>query len=138
MKILLDTDILIDVALNRAPHASKAGHLLDALERNEASGFIAWHSASNFYYLVSPKRGKRDARSFLRELTDFIQVASCSTESLRQATRLDMKDFEDAMQVVAALACGADVIATRNLRDYAKSPIEAATPGSILKSLADE
>jgi predicted nucleic acid-binding protein len=138
VKILIDTDILIDVALNRAPHANRAGRLLDCLERNDASGFMAWHSASNFYYLVSPKRGKQDTRSFLLELTDFVEIASCSTESLRQAARLDLKDFEDAMQVAAALACGADVIATRNVRDYVKSPIEAATPGSILKSLAIE
>ena len=132
MKIFIDTDVLVDVALDRAPHAATAGTLLDRLERNEAAGFMAWHSASNLYYLVSPKRGKRDTRIFLLELTEFIEIAPSSTESLRQAARLDLRDFEDAMQVAAAMACGADVIATRNVRDYTKAPIGAATPASVL------
>ena len=133
MKIFLDTDILIDVALDRVPHAAPAGTLLDRLEKNDAAGFMAWHSAANFYYLVSPKRGKRDTRLFLLELTEFIEIAPSSTEILRQAVILNLPDFEDSMQVSAAIACGADVIATRNIRDYTKAPIEAATPASVLK-----
>lgn len=138
MKILVDTDVLIDVALNRTPHAEAAGRLLDRLERNAATGFMAWHSASNFHYLVSPKRGKDDARAFLLELTEFIDVAPASTRIFRQAARLSLPDFEDAMQVAAALACGADVIATRNVRDYARAPVAASTPAKILKALERE
>jgi len=52
---LIDTDVLIDLALGRKPHDEPAAHLVDALERRRASGFLAWHSASNFYYLVAPK-----------------------------------------------------------------------------------
>ncbi len=46
-----------------------------------------------------------------------------------------MKDFEDALQCAAALACGADVIVTRNLEDYQLSPINAVTPTQILNDL---
>lgn len=136
MKILVDTDVLIDLALDREPHGVAAGELLDLLEGHRAAGFIAWHSASNFYYLVSPSRGQADARGFLVDLTGFIDVAPTTTDSLRAAGRLPLRDFEDAMQVAAALACGADVIATRNVRDYARSPIEAATPASLVKRLS--
>ena len=49
---------------------------------------------------------------------------------------LAMSDFEDAaMQVAAAAACGADVIVTRNLRDYRRSPIRAAAPGDVMPEL---
>jgi hypothetical protein len=58
------------------------------------------------------------------------------TDSLRQAARLEMKDFEDAMQVAAADACGAEVIATRKIRDYAKAPIRVATPRALVAELA--
>jgi len=47
-----------------------------------------------------------------------------------------MADFEDAMQVAAAAACRAEVIATRNLRDFARSPIRAASPERLLRELA--
>jgi predicted nucleic acid-binding protein len=137
VKIFLDTDVLIDVALDRAPHSAAAGSLLDRLEGKVARGFMAWHSASNFYHLVSPKRGKEDARSFLLELTEFIEIAPSTTESLRQAARLELRDFEDAMQVAAAMACDADVIATRNVRDFARAPIEAVSPAALLGMLPD-
>ena len=135
MIVLLDTDVLLDLALDRAPHAAPAGKLLDALERRLGNAYVAWHSISNFYYLVAPSRGKDSARSFLLELAEFVEVSPTTTESLRFAGELAMTDFEDAMQVAAAVACRADVIATRNLRDYAKSPVKAARPESVLDQL---
>ena len=60
--MLIDTDVLIDVALDRKPHSEAACELLDRLERHPAGAFIAWHTTSNFYYLVSAKRGTTDTR----------------------------------------------------------------------------
>ena len=71
MNVLLDTDVPIDLALGRKPHDESAAHLVDVLEQRRASGFLAWHSASNFYYLVAPKRGTDAARSFLLDLAQF-------------------------------------------------------------------
>lgn len=135
MTILLDTDILVDVALDRAPHADDAASLLDTLEQRPGSAFIAWHTISNFYYLLAPTRGGPGTRSFLVDLSRFVDVARTTTESLRYAAQLDMKDFEYALQVAAAAACGAQAIATRNVRDYARSPIRAAKPRSLLEEL---
>jgi predicted nucleic acid-binding protein len=133
--VLLDTDVLIDVALDRAPHADTAASLLDLLERRPGSAFVAWHTIANFYYLVAPARGGRPTRDFVLDLLRFVEAAPATTEALRKATRLEMKDFEDAMRVVAAEACGADVIATRNVRDYARSPLRAATPKTLVSEL---
>lgn len=135
MRVLVDTDVLLDVALARQPFAEEALALLEALERRPGVGCIAWHSASNFFYLVSSKSGKDDARAFLRDLVRFVEVAPTTTASLRRATELPMGDFEDAMQVVAALAFRADVIATRNARDFAGSPVPAVAPGEVVERL---
>jgi len=131
--LLLDTDILIDVALDRSPHAGPAGEFLDALEQHPGIAFVAWHTISNFYYLVAPTKGRNDTKAFLLDLIRFAAVAPTTTASLRYAAGLQMKDFEDAMQVAAAVACSAEVIATRNVRDYAKAPIRAATPKSLMR-----
>jgi predicted nucleic acid-binding protein len=133
--VLLDTDVLIDVALDRAPHAEAAAGLLDLLERRSGSAFVAWHTIANFYYLVAPTRGGRPTRDFVLDLLRFAEAAPATTEALRKATQLQMRDFEDAMQVVAAETCGADVIATRNIRDYARSPLRAATPKTLVSEL---
>ena len=55
--MLLDTDVLIDVALDRRPHSDPASEILDRLEHGTQNAFIAWHTVSNFYYLVAPSRG---------------------------------------------------------------------------------
>lgn len=133
--MLIDTDVLIDVALDRNPHADAACELLDRLEQRPRSAFIAWHTASNFFYLVASRRGTADTRRFVSELLGYVGVAPVDTAVLRYATTLPMTDFEDAMQVAAARACKARYIVTRNVRDYRLSPIPAITPQEAVSDL---
>ncbi|MCP3958913.1 MAG: PIN domain-containing protein [bacterium] len=137
MNLLLDTDVLIDVALDRSPHAQPGAELLDFLERRPGTAHVAWHSISNFYYIVRPSRGGQAAKHFVLELARFVEVAPTTTQSLLYACQLEMGDFEDAMQVAAAIACEANMIVTRNLRDYAKSPIRAVEPLTALAELSE-
>ena len=133
--MLLDTDVLIDLALDRRPHADAASELLDRIEQGARNAFIAWHTVSNFYYLVSPSRGSKGARDFIVELTRFVAVAPTGTEALHYAAALPMPEFEDAMQVAAARACGARYIVTRNVKDYRRSPSPAISPQDALGEL---
>ena len=133
--ILLDTDVLIDIALDRRPHSGPAAELLDRIEGGAESAYIAWHSVSNLYYIVAPAHGDVSTRDFIVELTRFVQVASTDAEAIRYAAGLPIADFEDAMQVAAARACGARHIVTRNTRDYERSPISAVSPGDALGGL---
>ncbi len=133
--MLLDTDVLLDVALDREPHADAAAEILDRLERGRESAFIAWHSVSNFYYLVAPSRGGPGARGFILDLIRFVAVAETDTSAVRYAAELPMRDFEDALQVAAARACGARHIVTRNVKDFDRSPIPALTPAEALHEL---
>ncbi len=133
--ILLDTDLLIDIALDRRPHADAAAELLDRIEHGAEAAAVAWHSVSNFYYIVAPALGGVGARDFILELTRFVAVASAGAEGIRFAAELPMADFEDAMQVAAARACGARHIVTRNVKDYERSPIRAVAPQEALSEL---
>ena len=133
--MLLDTDVLIDVALDRRPHSGPSAELLDRIERGARRAFVAWHTLSNFPYLVTPARRDADARDFIAELTRLVAVAPADTSTLRHALSLPMADFEDAMQVAAARACGARHIVTRNVRGFARSPIPATTPPQALAQL---
>ena len=133
--ILIDTDVLIDVALDRQPFADPAAELLDRLQTGPKRAFVAWHTLSNFYYLVAPARGGSDARAFIAELVRFVAVADCGTDAINYAAGLDMADFEDAMQVAAARASGARFVVTRNARDFKRSPIPAITPAEALEAL---
>jgi predicted nucleic acid-binding protein len=132
--ILLDTDVLIDVALDRRPHAEASGDLLGFLEERRRMASVAWHTLSNFYYLVSPTRGREDARQFLVDLTRFVLVAPTDVKAFHDAVLLPspLPDFEDVLLVAAARACGASYIVTRNVERLAESPIPVRTPAEIL------
>ena len=134
--ILLDTDILIDVALDREGFAEPAVELLDRVECGISNASIAWHTISNFYYLVVPIRGRSESRDFISELLGFVSVAPTDTESARFAISLQMADFEDALQVAAARAANASLIVSKNVKDYARSPIRAVDATEALEILA--
>ena len=133
--ILLDTNVLIDAAIDRHPYAESASALLDKLMRRESHAFMAWHTVATLYYIVAPVRGGPSTRDFIMALLQFVQVAPTSTEAVRYAASLPMADFEDAMQVAAARACGAEYIVTRNLNDFNRSPIPAIAPQEALAQL---
>lgn len=133
--ILLDADVILDVALDRAPHAEASSALLARFEGRPLRAFVAWHTLANLYYLLRPVRGQQDARGFLRDLTALVRVAPTDSEAFRYATSLGMADFEDAMQVAAARSCGARFIATRNVRHYRRAPIPARTPVELLEEI---
>ncbi len=72
---------------------------------------------------------------FIRELLEFCVIPSCGSPEMMHALDLGFTDMEDAMQAVAAIRFGAQLIATRNVKDYRKSPIQAILPRDILSHL---
>lgn len=126
--LLIDSDVLIDAALLREPHAASSMSLLDEVRLGRERACIAWHTISKFHYEVARERDAPYARQFMADILDFVEVVRTGTADVRYALNLPMADFEDALQVAAAQACGARSIVTRNTRDFAHSPIPAVTP----------
>ena len=96
---------------------------------------VAWHSISNLYYLLRSALADAKAREFISDLLRFAAVASGGTDAVRQALLIPMRDFEDALQVSAALSGGAELIVTRNIRDFVRSPLPAVTPSHFLQKI---
>jgi len=136
MRVLLDTDVLLDVGLRRQPWFEASKAVLVLAQAGELRSFVAWHSVANLHYLIRP-RGAADARDFLRDLFRFARVASVGHADMEFALELDMSDLGDAMQAAAAVACRAARIVTRNTRHYRGSPVPAVTPKALLRELAE-
>ncbi len=130
MKILLDTDVLLDVALSRSEFFEQSARVLEWAEAEPGQAAIAWHSLSNIAYLVRP-----DARPFLRELLQFVEVAQVGVDYARQAVEMPMSDFEDALQVACAISFGASYIVTRNRPHYRRSAVPALSPTQFLEKI---
>ncbi len=128
MRIHLDTDVLLDVALERAEFFQRSASVVRWAETHPGNACVAWHSLSNLAYLIRP-----DARGFIADLLQFVEVARVGTEEAQAAVALPISDFEDAMQSVSALAFRADYLVTRNLADYRRSPVKAISPQGFLK-----
>lgn len=123
MKFLIDTDILLDVALRREKFFEESAAVLRFAESKPRQSAVAWHSLSNISYLLRP-----DARSFIKELLAFVTVPTTGTYAALQAIEFKMKDFEDALQAAAAVQFNASYIITRNAGHYQNSPVPALSP----------
>ena len=130
MKALLDTDVLLDIALGRQDFLGDSKLVLRWAEDHPGLGAVAWHSLSNLAYLVRP-----DPRGFIRDLLGFVEVAPVGTAEAHLALTYAMADFEDCLQAASAVSFGASVIITRNTADYRKSPVPALTPADFLQTL---
>ena len=135
MKIFVDCDVLLDVGLGREPFCQASGKLLDHLEINPDSGFIAWHSVANLFYIIAKATDKSHAIAFIVRLCQFIRVVPAGNSEVLLAVSLSLNDFEDALQCAVALACQASVLVSRNAQDYHHAPIRVATPEQILNEL---
>ncbi|MCI0412885.1 PIN domain-containing protein [bacterium] len=132
MKILLDTNILLDVATDRKPYSESSSLLLDWCEQRAGSAYIAWHSVSNLYYVLRAAGSERNARAFISELLCFVRVAETDNSSVVFALQLPLKDLEDSLQVAAAVLCRAQYLITRNKKHYRNAPIEPLQPEEFL------
>src|SRR5258708_1791789 len=125
MRVVLDTNILLDVALNRPGLAEESSAVLDWCETHPQESAIAWHSLADAWYFLAKAGTPAQARKFLDGLLRFVVVVGGATPEAQRSLALPLADFEDALVAVAAEAAGAGSIVTRNGADFRRSPVHA-------------
>ncbi len=128
----MDTNILLDVVLDREPWADDATLLLDAIASGRVPGCIASHAVTTVYYLVERARGRTRAVTAVSDLLEIFSVVALGSADFHRALALGLPDYEDAVQVAACLTAGADVLVTRNERDFKGAPIALRNAGEVL------
>ena len=136
MRVFLDTNILLDVLLNREPFVADSEGVILRCEAIGAEMFIAWHGLATAYYLLKRGRTEAEALAEVDKILAWAQVADGTDAHARHARSLGFNDFEDALQAVAAEACAADWIVTRNMEDFARSTVPAIMPVDFLRQFA--
>lgn len=135
MRVLFDTNIVLDVLLARAPHAAAAAQLFDLVERGAFEGYVGATTVTTIHYLATKAVGRARAKRHLRELLTLFEVAPVDREVLRQAMELDVADYEDAVLHEAARAADVSAIVTRDRRGFARASLPVMTPLEFLASL---
>lgn len=137
MKILIDTNILIDYATERVPYTETAKKVMDMCINEEIEGCIAVHSLLNMFFILRkdiPDTTER--RNQLLDLTEFLDVIEVDkTMIIHSLKNNNFKDFEDCVQAECAIKANADYIITRNVKDFEKSPVKAILPEELLKEM---
>jgi predicted nucleic acid-binding protein len=137
-RLLVDVNVVLDVLLDRAPHAETASSLWAAGERGRCRLLLPAHAVTTVFYLAAKARDAKFARSVVADLVSIFEVAPVDAAVLRRALALEMADFEDAVAAAAAEAAGADALVTRNLDDFEASPLPAVDPPMALAWLEVE
>ena len=132
MKVLLDTNILVDLVQRREPNVAESTALLRACGKNGIEMVIAWHTISNIWYISRKSSGREWSLKALPLLLKNVTVPRGGTPEIRRAIEFGFSDFEDAMQAAIAEFAKVDYIATRNVGDFATSPVAAMTPSDLL------
>jgi predicted nucleic acid-binding protein len=134
--LLVDTNVVLDVILERAPWVGDATALFDVVARGQAPAFIAGHTVTTVHYIVERERDRRTATTAVGDLLTLFPVVPLDTADVQRALALRLRDYEDAVHAVASLRIGADFLVTRNAKDFRGAPVTPRAPGEVLALIA--
>lgn len=137
VKILLDTNIILDVALERQPFFDESEQVLSFVEQGDVEGYISGSTFSDLYYIIRKAKGRGPTLEFLRYISTFCQVATVDNSVISMALTSTFKDFEDAIQYSSAIVNQIDAIVTRNPRDFPVTAPRIVTPDRLIQELTN-
>ena len=137
MKILLDTNIIIDNALEREPFWNASEQVLSLIEQGKIAGYISASTFSDLYYIIRKARGRDWTLTYLSQLVTFCQIATVNQAVITMAFTTNFKDFEDAIQYSTAVVNQLDVIITRNPQDFPVVTPRILTPDQLIEELTN-
>lgn len=135
IRVLVDLDVIIDVLQNRQPFYEDSAGILDAVARQEVMGWLAAHSITTLFYVISRTRNRETAVQAVTSLLASFSVAKVDDAVIRESLSLGWNDFEDAVQMASAGAEGVDYLITRNLKDFQSGPVPVVQPAALLALL---
>jgi len=135
VKVLFDTNVVLDHLLGREPFVDAAEQLLSLVDSGRIDGVICSTTATTIHYLASKAVGASAAMEYLRKLLAIFDVACVDRDVLLGALDAGFSDFEDAVLHEAACEIGAAAIVTRNGMDFVRSALPVFDPVELLAAV---
>lgn len=135
MKVLFDTNIILDVLLDRKPFADHASFLMSRVEQAEIKGFLCATTVTTIHYLLAKYLDEEQALINIHSMMTLFEVAAVNRIVIESALNSKFTDFEDSVLHESARHAGVEYIITRNIKDFKKSKIPAFTPTEFLSML---
>jgi predicted nucleic acid-binding protein len=135
MRVLLDSDVVLDFLLEREPFFEVAGELFELIAQGACGGYVSGVTPVNVFYLMRKAKGIDKARRAVSDLLIVVRVCPLTQAVFEAAFALSFTDFEDAVQHASAASAGLDAIVTRNLNDYKNAALPVYSPADFLNQL---
>lgn len=129
IKAFVDTNILIDLIADRRPFSRFAIDIFQKAEKEQLELFASSHSVATTHYVLKKYLEEKELRLVISEMLELLTVIPVDQSVLKKALKSTLKDFEDAVQLMAAQSVHSiSHLVTRNIKDYKGAPIEVLAP----------
>ena len=136
MKIMCDTNIILDVLLERAPFAEDSARVLALCEEHKLDGFISASCLTDIFYLVRKYTHSTElAYTAIGKILEIVKVCSVTNNDVITAFQQKAKDFEDCLVATCAKSIRCDCIVTRNKKDFEEFGVPLLTPSELLSQI---
>lgn len=135
MRVLVDTNVVLDVLLERRPFSEAAAQVFALVEESRIEGFLCATTLTTVDDLLGQALAPAKAREALQRLLNLFEIAPVNRPVLEQALRSGIADFEDAVLEQAGRLGAVDAITTRNVRDFGKSTITVFDPLELISTV---
>ena len=131
MKILFDTNIILDVLLNRKPFVELSANLVSSVENKSIEGYLCATTITTLDYLISKEINRNKTRAEIRKLLNLFQISEVNLKVLEMSINSAFKDFEDAVQYYSGECSNINGLVTRNTKDYKQAKLPIYTPDEL-------
>jgi len=136
VKVFLDTNIFIDILLDRQPFSSESAKVYKLCENAMLDGYVAPITINNIYYICRKAKQIGSIKEYLLDIATFFTVSMMNSDSIKKANSFKISDYEDALQYAMALQNGCEYLVTRNVKDFKHmTTLKVLTPEEFLRIL---
>ncbi|MEG3849134.1 PIN domain-containing protein [Microcoleus sp. herbarium19] len=136
MRVLIDTNIVLDFLLQREPFFQDAELLFQAIDTGQLIGYVTATTLTDIFYISRKHtRSVEQARQAVSETLIAMVICPIDRAVLESAFNSGLVDFEDAVQIFGAVAQGLDAILTRDNKGFLSSPVPVLSIQELLQQL---
>jgi predicted nucleic acid-binding protein len=131
-RALFDVNVVLDVLLDREPHADASAAAWAAVESGTVEGLLAAHAVTTIHYLIRKESGAAKAKRTLSAILKVFAIAPVDNAVIQEALQASSSGFEDAVTAAAARSSRCDFIVTRDPRGFRGSAVRTLMPEAAL------
>ena len=137
-KLFLDSDVLLDLLLDRAPFSDDIATIIEDAIHSEIDLYTSPISITNIHYIIGKLENRQKADIKTTKMLEIVRIENVGQTIIDQASNSAFKDFEDSVQNYCAVESGHEIIITRNTKDYKESELSILTPKEYLAKIQSE